>query len=101
MSVHINAGLTSNSKILSWVAEMSSLCQPDKIHWCDGSDAEYQALCDLMVRGGTFIRLNAQLRPNSFLARSHPSDVARLEDRTFICSRSRDEAGPTNNWTDP
>ncbi|HEX3626472.1 MAG TPA: phosphoenolpyruvate carboxykinase (GTP) [Verrucomicrobiae bacterium] len=101
MSVEINSGLTSNSKILSWVAEMSALCQPDKIHWCDGSEAEYQALCELMIRNGTFVRLNGRLRPNSFLARSHPSDVARLEGRTFICSRTRDDAGPTNNWADP
>ena len=101
MNTEINSGLTSNGKILSWVAEMSELCQPDKIHWCDGSDAEYQALCDLMVRNGTFIRLDAQLRPNSFLARTHPSDVARVEDRTFICSRSKDDAGPTNHWADP
>jgi phosphoenolpyruvate carboxykinase (GTP) len=101
MSMEINSGLTSNSKILSWVGEMSSLCQPDKIHWCDGSDAENRELCDLMVRNGTVVRLNDRLRPNSFLARSHPSDVARLEGRTFICSRTRDEAGPTNNWADP
>jgi len=101
MSIEINAGIVSNSKILSWVAEMASLCQPAKIHWCDGSDTEYQAFCDLMVRAGTLVRLNAQLRPNSFLARSHPSDVARLEERTFICSRTVDEAGPTNHWADP
>jgi phosphoenolpyruvate carboxykinase (GTP) len=101
MSIQIDTGLTSNSKILSWVQEMALLCQPDKIHWCDGSDGEYRALCELMVRSGTFVRLNETLRPNSFLARSHPSDVARIEDRTFICSRTRDEAGPTNNWADP
>ena len=101
MNTDINAGLTSNAKIRSWVAEMSELCQPDKIHWCDGSDAEYQALSDLMVRGGTFIRLNERLRPNSFLARTHLSDVARMEDRTFICSWSKDDAGPTNQWADP
>jgi len=97
----INAGLTSNPQILSWVAEMSKLCQPEKIHWCDGSDAENKSLCELMVSTGTFTRLNPALRPNSFLARSHASDVARLENRTFICSRTADEAGPTNNWADP
>lgn len=101
MTTHINEGLTSNTKIRSWVAEMSELCQADKIHWCDGSEAEYQALCDLMVRNGTFTRLDPHLRPNSFLARTHPSDVARVEDRTFICSRTKDDAGPTNHWADP
>jgi phosphoenolpyruvate carboxykinase (GTP) len=101
MSVESNAALTSNPKILAWVAEMSALCQPDNIHWCDGSQTEYAALCDLMLRHGTLVRLNDQLRPNSFLARSHPSDVARVEDRTFICSRTMDEAGPNNHWADP
>ncbi len=80
---------------------MSALCRPGEIHWCDGSEDENQALCDLMVRNGTFIKLNEKLRPNSFLARSHPSDVARLEDRTFICAKTKDEAGPTNNWVEP
>lgn len=93
--------LTSNAKILSWVEEMSKLCQPAKIHWCNGSEAEYKGLCDSMVRGGTLIRLNERLRPNSFLARTDPSDVARVEERTFICSRTADEAGPTNHWADP
>jgi phosphoenolpyruvate carboxykinase (GTP) len=92
---------TTNQKLISWVNEMAALCQPESIHWCDGSAQENQALCDLMVEHGTFIRLNEKLRPGSYLARSHPSDVARVEDRTFICSNKKDDAGPTNNWHDP
>src|SRR5208282_4218274 len=92
---------TQNQKLLAWVKESAELCQPQHIHWCDGSEAENQMLCDLMVKSGTFIKLDAKRRPGSYLARSHPSDVARVEDRTYICSQTAEEAGPTNNWADP
>ena len=91
----------TNKALLAWVDQMGRLCQPDRIFWCDGSEQEAQMLCDLMVASGTLTKLNEKLRPGCYLARSHPSDVARVEDRTFICAKTREEAGPTNNWADP
>src|ERR1700693_6075871 len=93
--------LTTNKHLIRWVEKIADLCRPDSIHWVDGSQAEYDFLCDRLVSGGTFTRLNQKLWPGCFYARSVPSDVARVEDRTFICSLSKDNAGPTNNWEDP
>jgi phosphoenolpyruvate carboxykinase (GTP) len=90
-----------NSKARAWIEEVVALCKPDQVHWCDGSQAEYDSLCNLLVQNGTFIKLNETKRPNSYLARSDQGDVARVEDRTFICSAKAENAGPTNNWVDP
>jgi phosphoenolpyruvate carboxykinase (GTP) len=87
--------------LLSWIEEMRILCQPQDVRWCDGSQAEQDELCSLLVERGTFRRLNPGKRPNSYLAWSDPNDVARVEDRTYICSRRRTDAGPTNNWAEP
>src|SRR5947209_16973616 len=93
--------LTKNKHLIRWVEKMAELTQPKDIYWVDGSQSEYDWLCDELVRAGTFTRLNEELWPGCFYARSDARDVARVEERTFICSLSKDNAGPTNNWEDP
>src|SRR5919198_3345291 len=95
------AAPTEHAELLRWVEEMAELTTPDSVYWCDGSAEEYDRLCGELVEAGTFERLSDARRPGSYLARSDPGDVARVEDRTFICSEREDDAGPTNNWREP
>src|SRR5215469_15352958 len=92
---------SNHARLQGWVDEVSALTQPDEIHWCDGSDEEYDHLAQTLIAAGTFERLSSDDRANSYLALSDPADVARVEDRTFICSEREEDAGPTNNWRDP
>ncbi|NUT02860.1 MAG: phosphoenolpyruvate carboxykinase, partial [Hamadaea sp.] len=101
VSLGLENAPTTHPKLLAWVREVAELTTPDRIVWCDGSDAEWTRLTDDLVEAGTLVRLNPEIKPNSFWARTDPTDVARVEERTFICSVDEADAGPTNNWMAP